>query len=170
ALMEEARAISELVKTGWKPRRTLIFCAWDGEEPGLIGSTEWVEHHSTELKLKAVAYINSDSNGRGFVGAEGSHTLERLVNEACMEVIDPQTGVNIVERRKAVDAVYAPSTKAKQAVLSQTSLPMDAMGSGSDYSPFIQHLGIPSLNIGFGGESDGGEYHSIYDSYDHYKR
>jgi N-acetylated-alpha-linked acidic dipeptidase len=170
ALMEEARAISELIKTGWKPRRTLIFCAWDGEEPGLIGSTEWVEHHSTELKLKAVAYINSDSNGRGFVGAEGSHTLERLVNEACMEVIDPQTGVNIVERRKAVDAVYAPSTKAKQAVLSQTSLPMDAMGSGSDYSPFIQHLGIPSLNIGFGGESDGGEYHSIYDSYDHYKR
>jgi N-acetylated-alpha-linked acidic dipeptidase len=170
ALMEEARAISELVKTGWKPRRTLIFCAWDGEEPGLIGSTEWVEHHATELRLKAVAYINSDSNARGFVGVEGSHTLERLVNEACREVIDPQTGVSIVERRKAVDAVYAGSAKAKQAILSQTSLPMDAMGSGSDYSPFIQHLGIPSLNIGFGGESDGGEYHSIYDSYDHYKR
>jgi N-acetylated-alpha-linked acidic dipeptidase len=170
ALMEEARAISELVKAGWKPKRTLIFCAWDGEEPGLIGSTEWVEHHATELKLKAVAYINSDSNARGFVGVEGSHTLERLVNEACMEVIDPQTGVNIVERRKSVDAIDAPSAKAKQTVLAQTSLPIDAMGSGSDYSPFIQHLGIPALNIGFGGESDGGEYHSIYDSYDHYKR
>lgn len=170
ALMEEARAISELVKTGWKPRRTLIFCAWDGEEPGLIGSTEWVEHHAEELAQKAVAYINSDSNARGFVGVDGSHTLERLVNEACLEVTDPQTGVNIVERRKSVDAVFASTVKAKKETLAQAGLPVDAMGSGSDYSPFIQHLGIPSLSIGFGGESDGGEYHSIYDSYDHYKR
>jgi N-acetylated-alpha-linked acidic dipeptidase len=170
ALMEEARAISELVKTGWKPRRTLIFCGWDGEEPGLIGSTEWVEHHASELAQKAVAYINSDSNGRGFVGVEGSHTLESLVNEACMEVIDPQTRVNIVERRKSSDAVTATTAKARKEVLAQAWLPVDPMGSGSDYSPFIQHLGVSSLNIGFGGESDGGEYHSIYDSYDHYKR
>jgi len=72
-MLEEARAISELVKTGWKPKRTLIYCAWDAEEPGLLGSTEWVETHADELQQKAVIYINSDGNGRGFLGAEGSH-------------------------------------------------------------------------------------------------
>lgn len=170
ALMEEARGISELVKTGWKPRRTLIFCAWDGEEPGLIGSTEWVEHHAQELRQKAVIYINTDSNARGFFDAGGSHTLERMVNDAAREVVDPQTGVSVVERRKSANAAYAGSTKGKKDALAQIVLPLGALGSGSDYSPFIQHVGIPSLNIGFGGEDDGGEYHSIYDSYDHYKR
>jgi N-acetylated-alpha-linked acidic dipeptidase len=170
ALMEEARAIGELVKAGWKPKRTIIFCAWDGEEPGLIGSTEWVEHHAQELQQKTVAYINSDSNGRGFFGAGGSHTLERLVNEAAGDVVDPQTGVTVIERRKSAAAVYAPNARAKKEALAQATLPLDALGSGSDYSPFFQHLAIPSLNIGFGGEDDGGEYHSIYDSYDHYKR
>ncbi|HZY82933.1 MAG TPA: M28 family metallopeptidase [Cyclobacteriaceae bacterium] len=170
AVMEEARALSELMKTGWKPKRTIIFAGWDGEEPGLIGSTEWAEHHAEELQQKAVIYINSDGNGRGFFGAGGSHTLEKLVNEAGRDVIDPQTGVNVLERRKAVDAAMAANTKAKKDALSRTSLPLSALGSGSDYTPFIQHLGIPSLNIGFGGEDDGGEYHSVYDSYDLYVR
>lgn len=170
AVMEEARALSELMKTGWKPRRTIVYCGWDGEEPGLIGSTEWAEHHASELQQKAVAYINSDGNGRGFFGAGGSHTLEKLVNEAARDVIDPQTGVNVLERRKAVDATVASSTKAKKDILARQSLALDALGSGSDYTPFIQHLGIPSMNIGFGGEDDGGEYHSIYDSYDLYRR
>ena len=170
AVMEEARALSELMKTGWKPKRTIIFCGWDGEEPGLIGSTEWAEHHAQELQQKAVAYINSDGNGRGFFGAGGSHTLEKLVNESAKEVIDPQTGVNVLERLKSVQASNAGNTKAKKDILTRSSNPLFALGSGSDYTPFIQHLGIPSLNIGYGGEDDGGEYHSIYDSYDLYVR
>ena len=170
ALMEEARAVGEMIKTGWKPKRTIIYCAWDGEEPGLIGSTEWAEHHATELQQKVVAYINSDGNGRGFLGAEGSHTLQQLVSEVARDVTDPQTGISVLERRKSAMAARASSAKEKKKIISSPTITIDALGSGSDYSPFIQHLGIPALNIGFGGEDGGGEYHSIYDSYDHYKR
>jgi N-acetylated-alpha-linked acidic dipeptidase len=170
ALLEEARGVSELMKTGWKPKRTIIYCAWDAEEPSLMGSTEWVEDHWDELSDKAVAYINSDSNGRGFFDADGSHTLETMVNEIAKEVIDPQTGVTVLERRKSADAAQASTVKAKKEILTKKNLTIGALGSGSDYSPFIQHLGIASLNLGFGGEDAGGEYHSIYDSYDHYKR
>ncbi|HEX6890816.1 MAG TPA: transferrin receptor-like dimerization domain-containing protein [Chryseolinea sp.] len=170
ALMEEARAVSELVKTGWKPKRTLVYCGWDGEEPALIGSTEWVEHHAAELQQKVVAYINSDGNGRGFLYAGGSHTLERMMAEVSNDVIDPQTGISVFQRNRAYEAVNAASAKDKKAALDKTGLSLDALGSGSDYSPFFQHLGIPSLNLGYGGEDGGGEYHSIYDSYDHYTR
>jgi N-acetylated-alpha-linked acidic dipeptidase len=170
AVMEEARALSELMKTGWKPKRTIIFCGWDGEEPGLIGSTEWAEHHAQELQQKAVAYINSDGNGRGFFDAGGSHTLEKLINEAAKDVIDPQTGVSVLERRKSAEAFAASNTKARKEILNRPSYSIDALGSGSDYTPFIQHLGIPSMSIGYGGEDGGGEYHSIYDSYDLYTR
>jgi len=170
ALLEEARAISELMKTGWKPRRTLVYCGWDGEEPSLIGSTEWAEHHAAELQQKAVAYINSDGNGRGFLFAGGSHTLETLMTEVARDVVDPQTDISVLERVRARQAVNAPTSKAKKEALGKKSLSLGALGSGSDYTPFIQHLGIPSLNVGFGGENAGGEYHSIYDSYDHYVR
>ena len=170
AMMEEARAIGELVKAGWKPRRTIIYCAWDGEEPGLIGSTEWAETHAQELRQKAVAYINSDGNSRGFLFAGGSHTLETLVTEVARDVSDPQTGVSILERNKARQAVNAENPKTRLEILNRKNLVLGALGSGSDYSPFIQHLGVPSLNIGFGGEGPGGEYHSVYDSYDHYVR
>lgn len=170
ALMEEARAIGELAKTGWKPKRTVIYCGWDGEEPGLIGSTEWAEHHADELQQKVVAYINSDGNGRGFLSAQGSHTLEQMVSDIARDVTDPQTGVSILERRKSALAANSSSAKTKKEIINSPSITIDALGSGSDYSPFIQHLGVPALNIGFGGEDEGGEYHSIYDSYDHYKR
>jgi N-acetylated-alpha-linked acidic dipeptidase len=170
ALLEEAQAIGELVKTGWKPKRTLVYCAWDAEEPGLLGSTEWVEDHMTELQQKTVVYINSDGNGRGFLGVDGSHALETLVTEISKEVTDPQTHVSVFERRKAMNAVDAPNAKAKKEAMAKTTFKVNAMGSGSDYSSFIQHAGIPSLNIGYGGEDDGGEYHSIYDSYDDYSR
>jgi N-acetylated-alpha-linked acidic dipeptidase len=170
AQLEEARALSELVKTGWRPKRTIVYCAWDGEEPSLIGSTEWVEHHAAELQQKAVTYINSDSNGRGFLYAAGSHTLETLMTEVAGSITDPQTGVTIMERMKSAQSINAANTKAKKDILAKKTLTLGALGSGSDYSPFIQHLGIPSLNLGFGGEDDGGEYHSIYDSYDNYKR
>jgi len=170
ALLEEARAVSELMKTGWKPKRTLVYCAWDGEEPALVGSTEWVEHHAAELQQKVVAYINSDGNGRGFLYAGGSHTLETMMGEVSRDVIDPQTGVTVLERSRSQQAVQAATPKERKAVLEKKSLTIAALGSGSDYSPFFQHLGIPSLNLGYGGEDNGGEYHSIYDSYDNYIR
>ncbi len=170
ALMEEARAVSELVKTGWKPKRTLVYCAWDGEEPGLIGSTEWVEHHANELRQKVVAYINSDGNTRGFLNAGGSHTLEDMVAEVSRDVVDPQTGISVLERRVSLDAVNSAVVKKRKEILDKHSLTLGALGSGSDYSPFFQHLGIPSLDLSFSGEGDGGEYHSIYDSYDHFIR
>lgn len=170
ALLEEARSIGELTKSGWKPKRTLVYCAWDGEEPGLIGSTEWVEDHAAELQEKAVVYINSDGNARGFLGVEGSHALEQMVSEVSKEVTDPQTGVTVYERKRASNLAEASSTKAKQEILNEKEYHIEAMGSGSDYSSFLQHLGLPALNIGFGGEDAGGEYHSIYDSYDHYSK
>ncbi len=170
AELEEARAIGELVKSGWKPKRTIVYCAWDAEEPGLMGSTEWVEHHASELQQKAVAYINSDGNGRGFLGVEGSHTLETMVGEVGRDVLDPETGVTLLERGKSFAAANASSAKAKKEILAKKGITIGALGSGSDYTPFIQHLGIPSLNIGFGGEGGGGVYHSVYDTYDHYKR
>ena len=170
AMMEEARAIAELAKAGWKPRRTILYCAWDGEEPGLIGSTEWAEAHAEELKLKTVAYINSDGNSRGFLFAGGSHTLETLMTEVARDVTDPQTNISVLERSRSLQAINAPNAKARMDILNRKNLVLGALGSGSDYSPFIQHLGIPSLNLGYGGEGNGGEYHSLYDSYDHYTR
>lgn len=170
ALLEEAYAVGELMKTGWRPKRTMVFCGWDAEEPGLLGSTEWVEDHAKELQEKTVVYINSDGNSRGFLGAGGSHALETFVTEVARDIEDPQTKVSVLERKKAQEAARAGSVAAKKAALSSKGLKLGALGSGSDYSPFFQHLGIPSLNIGYGGEGEGGSYHSIYDSYDHYAR
>lgn len=170
ALLEEAYAVGELMKTGWRPKRTMVFCGWDAEEPGLMGSTEWVEDHAKELQEKTVVYINSDGNSRGFLGAGGSHALETFVTEVARDIEDPQTKVSVLERKKAQEATRAGSVAAKKAALSSKGLKLGALGSGSDYSPFFQHLGIPSLNIGYGGEGEGGSYHSIYDSYDHYAR
>jgi N-acetylated-alpha-linked acidic dipeptidase len=154
-----------MLQTGWKPARTLVYCAWDGEEPALLGSTEWVETHQKELQQKAVAYINSDGNERGFLYASGSHALEPLMDEIAKTVIDPQTNISVFERRKAHEAITASGVAAKKKILDEKELKLGAMGSGSDYSSFIQHAGIPALNLGFGGEGSGGEYHSIYDSY-----
>jgi N-acetylated-alpha-linked acidic dipeptidase len=170
ALLEEAKSIGALVKSGWKPKRTLVYCSWDGEEPGLLGSTEWAEYHEDELQKKAVVYINSDGSGRGFLGAGGSHALEPLMDEVAKDVIDPQTKVSVYERQKAEAVINAATTKAKKDALAKTSLQLDALGSGSDFSSFLQHLAVPSLDLGYGGENSGGEYHSIYDSYDNYVR
>ena len=170
AMMEEARSVGELVKTGWKPKRTILYCAWDGEEPGLMGSTEWVEFHADELQKKAVLYINSDGNGRGFLDAAGSQALEPAFTEIAKAVNDPETNVTIFDRKLAYDIVSAGSVKAKKEILTAKIFTLPALGSGSDFSPFAQHIGIPSLSLGFGGEDDGGEYHSIYDSYDLYRR
>jgi N-acetylated-alpha-linked acidic dipeptidase len=169
AVLEEARAIGELAKTGWRPKRTILYAAWDAEEPGLLGSTEWVETHAEELRQKLAVYINTDSNGRGFLGIGGSHTLEKFINDVARDVPDPQTKMSVWERSRAQQLVYG-SAAEKREVRTRADLRIDALGSGSDYSPFLQHLGIASLNIGFGGESGGGSYHSVYDSFDHYAR
>ncbi len=165
ATMEEARAIGKLLETGWRPKRTIVYAGWDAEEPGLLGSTEWAEEHADELRAKAAIYINSDSNGRGFLGVGGSHTLERFINQVARDVTDPQTGVPVAERARARRLVEG-DREAKD----RNDLRISPLGSGSDYTPFLQHLGIASLNIGYGGENRGGSYHSIYDSFDHYTR
>ena len=169
AEMEEARVIGEMVKKGFKLKRTLVYCAWDGEEPALLGSTEWAEDHQDELRKKAVAYINSDGNSRGFIGVGGSHTLEPFFNEIAEAVIDPQTGVSIKERRYANQMVNGDKAT-RTRLMGNKTIKLSALGAGSDWSGFLQFLGIASLNLGFGGEGSGGEYHSIYDSYDHFTR
>jgi N-acetylated-alpha-linked acidic dipeptidase len=169
SLMEEARNVGELAKTGWKPKRTIIYAAWDAEEPGLLGSTEWVEYHAEELKNKAAVYINTDSNGRGFLGMAGSHTLEKFINEVARSVPDPQTKMSVWERTRANQLVNG-NPAGRNEILKRNDLRIGALGSGSDYTPFLQHLGIASINLGFGGEDGGGVYHSVYDSFDHYTR
>ncbi|AMR34216.1 folate hydrolase [Mucilaginibacter sp. PAMC 26640] len=170
AMLEEARALGALLKTGWKPKRSIVYCSWDGEEPGLIGSTEYAEGHEKELQQKAVVYINSDGNGRGFLNAGGSQALETFTDEITQGVIDPQTKVSVFERKKASQLVGASSISDKKEILDRKGQRLEPLGSGSDFSSFLQHLGIPTLDFGFGGEDGGGEYHSIYDSYDDYKR
>ena len=167
--MEEARAIGELVKKGFKLKRTLVYCAWDGEEPSLLGSTEWTEDHQAELRKKAVFYLNTDANSRGFINVSGSHSLEPFFNEIANDVIDPQTGVSIKERKYAVAIVTADKT-ARASLIGNKNIKLGALGAGSDWSGFLQFLGIASMNLSFGGEGQGGEYHSIYDSYDHFVR
>jgi N-acetylated-alpha-linked acidic dipeptidase len=165
--MEEARAIGELVKKGFKLKRTLVYCAWDGEEPCLLGSTEWAEDHQAELRKKAVFYLNTDNNSRGFINVSGSHSLEPFFNDLANNVIDPQTGVSIKERKYALAMVTA-DNQARVKLIGNKDIKLGALGAGSDWSGFLQFLGIASMNIGFGGEGQGGEYHSIYDSYDHF--
>jgi N-acetylated-alpha-linked acidic dipeptidase len=169
AMMEEARSIGALAKTGWKPKRTIVYASWDGEEQGLLGSTEWVEEHADELEKKAAVYINTDSNGRGFLGIGGSHTLEKFINEVARSVPDPQTKISVWERTRAEQAING-SPNARREAMERSDLRISPLGSGSDFTPFLQHLGIASLNIGFGGEDGGGSYHSIYDSFDHYTK
>lgn len=176
AMLSEAKALGQLVKSGWRPQRTIVYASWDGEEPGLLGSTEWGEEHAEELQKKAVLYINTDGNGRGFLGAQGSHNWQHLVNSVAADVVDPETGATVAARAAAeIKAGAADGGSASPAELAAAEtgadLPMGPLGSGSDYTVFIQHLAIPSLNIGFGGEDEsGGVYHSIYDSFDHMTR
>jgi N-acetylated-alpha-linked acidic dipeptidase len=165
AEMEEARGFAELVKQGWKPKRTIIYCFWDGEEPGLLGSTEWAETHADELRQHAVAYINSDSNSRGFLGASGSHTLENFVNGVMKDIEDPETKMTVWKRSQLVGLSRSTPDR-KRELRSRSDLRIQALGSGSDYTAFIDHLGVASLNLGFGGEGgSGGVYHSVYDDF-----
>jgi N-acetylated-alpha-linked acidic dipeptidase len=179
AMMGEAKAIGALAKTGWRPKRTLVYLSWDAEEPMLLGSTEWAETHAAELKEKALVYVNTDGSGRGFLNVQGSHSLQHLVNRIAADVTDPETGVSVAARVRArmqvagtaPGANEAARDNAKIAADAAHDLPIGALGSGSDYSTFLQHLGIAALNVGFGGEGQvGGVYHSAYDTYEYYSR
>jgi N-acetylated-alpha-linked acidic dipeptidase len=164
ALMEEARAFSELVKQGWKPKRTIIYCVWDGEEEGLLGSTEWAEEHADELKQRAAVYINSDSNSRGYLSMSGSHSLEKFINGVARDIQDPEKNIS-AWKRDQLRRIQSGGSESRQEARSRADLRISALGSGSDYTAFIDHLGVASLNLGFGGDGGGGIYHSIYDDY-----
>jgi N-acetylated-alpha-linked acidic dipeptidase len=169
ALLEEARMVGALAKAGKRPRRSVLYAAWDAEEPGLIGSTEWVEDHAGELRQKLVAYINTDAYARGFLAAGGSHSLEAMFAEIAEAVPDPLTGIALAARERAWRLLKGSKQQKKEAEDSALYR-LRALGSGSDYSPFLQHLGIAAFNLSFLEEAAGGSYHSIYDSYDHYTR
>jgi N-acetylated-alpha-linked acidic dipeptidase len=174
ALLEEARGLGTLLRQGWRPKRTIVYCVWDGEEEGLLGSTEWAEDHAEELQRKAAVYVNSDGNGRGFLGMSGSHTLEKFINGVARDVKDPETGLTVWKRlqMRRIERASASATTSqqqdRQELRQRPDLRIGALGSGSDYSPFIDHLGVASLNLGFGGEDEGGIYHSVYDDFNWY--
>ncbi|MBZ5706726.1 MAG: M28 family peptidase [Acidobacteriia bacterium] len=165
ALLEEARSLAEMLKQGWRPKRTIIYCLWDGEEPGLLGSTEWAEEHAADLRQHAAAYINTDSNGRGFLSAQGSHTLEKFLNGVTREIQDPEKNLSVARRRQLKQIADAKSDEERQEIRKRADFRISALGSGSDYTVFLDHLGIASMNLGYTGESDGGIYHSIYDDF-----
>jgi len=165
ALMETARGLSELLKRGWRPRRTIILASWDGEEWGLLGSTEWVEKHQQDLAKKAVAYINSDSTGKGWLSMSGSHSLQAFINDVARDVTDPRGGPNVLEAKRARLVDQASTDAARAAIKARRDVPIDALGSGSDYTAFLDYLQIASLDLGFGGDGGGGVYHSVYDSF-----
>jgi len=184
ALLEEAKVLGEFAKQGWRPKRTIVYLSWDAEEPGLLGSTEWAETHADELKQKAVLYINTDGNERGFLDIAGSHDLEHFVNQVANDVTDPESHATVAERRRAKIRAEAlsPSShdpsvvarlkdQAKTAADPSKDFPIDALGSGSDYSAFLEHLGVPALNVAYGDEGEnGGIYHSRYDTWEHFSR
>ena len=178
AMMEEARSLGALAKTGWRPKRTIVYASWDGEEPGLLGSTEWAEQHAAELKAKAVLYINSDTNGRGFLNVDASYAARKLATGVAADVADPETGKSVLAREFAMLQVGALDPHADEMIRdaakdeSKTGeIAIGPMGSGSDYTPFVQHLGIASIDIAYGDEDDqAGVYHSLYDTFEHYDR
>jgi N-acetylated-alpha-linked acidic dipeptidase len=164
-VLEEARSMGELLKQGWKPKRTMIYCAWDGEEPGLLGSTEWVETHVDELRQHAVMYVNSDSNSRGYLEMEGSHTLEHFMNDVARDVQDPETKLSVWKRAQLRGIAEASTAEERRELLERHDMRLDMLGGGSDHAPFINFAGIASIGIGYGGEDHGGIYHSIYDDF-----
>jgi len=164
-LLEEARALGELVKQGWKPRRTIIYTAWDGEEPMLLGSTEWVETHAEELREHAAVYINTDGNDRGLFGMGGSHSLEQFINGVAKDIEDPETKMTVWQRDHLSQIAQAKSDDDRKELRQRVDLRIQALGSGTDFTGFLDHLGIASLDLGYSGEDEQGIYHSIYDDF-----
>jgi len=145
SVLEAARILTKAMQQGWKPKRSILFALWDGEEYGLVGSTEWVEKHRENLTKNAVAYFNSDTTLRGSMSIQASPSLEKFIEEWMRDYPDPGSTRNLLE---------ASGRRAFRA---------GPLGSGSDYTAFVHHLGIASLNAGFDGNMSG-VYHSVYDS------
>ncbi len=178
-MLDEARAMGALLKTGWRPKRTIVYTSWDGEEPMLLGSTEWAEDHAQELAEKAVLYLNTDGNSRGFLHMSGSSDLSRFMTEVADGVTDPERQVSVATRARdklltsALDRDASPASKKEAEHLLQagSALPIGPAGSGSDFTVFLDHLGIATINLGYGGEAKGsGIYHSAYDTFEHVMR
>jgi N-acetylated-alpha-linked acidic dipeptidase len=170
SLLEEARALGLLLKQGWKPRRTIIYAAWDGEEPMLLGSTEWVETHADELRQHAAVYINTDGNDRGVLNMNGSHSLEQFINGVARDIEDPETkmqgtGMTVWQRAQLSKIAEAKSADDRKELRQRADLRIEALGSGTDFTAFVDHLGIATLDLGYGGEDEQGIYHSIYDDF-----
>ena len=170
SLLEEARSLSLLLKQGWKPRRTIIYCAWDGEEPMLLGSTEWVETHADELREHAAVYINTDGNDRGVLNMNGSHSLEQFINGVARDIEDPETAaagtkMTVWQRAHLAAISEAKSAEDRKEIRQRADLRIGALGSGTDFTGFIDHVGVATLDMGFGGEDEEGIYHSIYDDF-----
>jgi len=166
-MLETARSLGELARSGWKPRRTIVMCEWDGEEPGLLGSTEWVEQNLADLRAKAIAYINTDVgvSGPNF-SASATPSLGELIREATREVADPSTGRTVYDvwKERVEHGKQEPSGAARETpLMADGDVAIGALGAGSDFCPFFDHAGIPSMDFGFGG--DYGVYHSLYDDF-----
>ncbi len=168
AELAEARALGALLKQGWKPRRTILYCAWDGEEPGLLGSTEWVEDHAQELHDHAVLYVNTDNTDHGFLDISGAHSVEHLINDVERQIPDPETKLTLWERARLHSLATADSADRRASLRHRPDMNIDAMGDGSDYAPFLDRLAIPSLDLGFDSEGNYNVYHSIYDDFYYY--
>ncbi|MGH9544798.1 MAG: transferrin receptor-like dimerization domain-containing protein [Terriglobales bacterium] len=165
AMLEEARMLGELHRQGWTPKRSIIYCAWDGEEPGLLGSVEWVEAHVDELRKHAVSYINSDSNGRGFLFPGGTQDLQSFISGVARDIPDPETHMSVFQRSRLASIAKAKNTEEREAIRKGSDLPVRALGDGSDYTAFQDFAGISTLSVEFGDEDDGDQYHSIYDDF-----
>ncbi|MBI3478603.1 MAG: M28 family peptidase [Acidobacteria bacterium] len=164
-MLEEVRMLGELHRQGWTPSRTIIYCAWDGEEPGLLGSVEWVETHLAELQQHAVAYLNSDSNQRGFLDTGGTQDLQSFISGVARDIQDPETHMTVFQRSHLAAIADAKNAEERADLRKRKDLVVDALGDGSDFTAFQDLAGISTLSIEFGGESDGTQYHSIYDDF-----
>lgn len=171
AMLEEARVLGELHKQGWTPKRTIIYCAWDGEEPGLLGSVEWVETHVDDLRKHAVTYVNSDSSSRGYLSVGGTQDLQGVVAGVAHDITDPEKKISVFERTHLHAIIQAKDAEEKGKLRKRDDLVLGDLGDGSDFTAFQDFAGISSLNVGYGGEEEGTQYHSIYDDfywYTHY--
>jgi N-acetylated-alpha-linked acidic dipeptidase len=178
AMLESVHGMGELLKSGWKPKRTMIFASWDGEEEGLMGSTEWAEQHESEL-AKAAAYFNMDVavSGPKF-GASAVPSLKQFLRDMTKAVPSPKGGtvydtwqeggrLNKTSMQSAAEAIEG-NRRQPAAQVKEDEAPVGDLGSGSDYSAFQQHLGVPSSDIGSTGPY--GVYHSVFDNFAWFKK
>jgi N-acetylated-alpha-linked acidic dipeptidase len=131
----------------------------------LLGSTEWVETHADELREHAAVYINSDGNDRGILNVNGSHSLEQFANGVARDIEDPESKMTVWQRAQLHAIADAKSADDRKEIRQRADLRIGALGSGTDFTGFIDHLGIATLDFAYGGEDDGGIYHSIYDDF-----